>query len=178
MREESARGTRLHVTSVGGKRVRKQTWCFSSFLLHFLSESSGKHDPVFTMNFSPALDDDDRRDLAGSLALFSAGRAHTEVRSGDAAGHKSRAALPPTLSSRSFDVCERTNNRWHAHRKVVFLQKLACRSLLTSSLLASGLSVTMLRRGLDHGNQNTQDSNPSWLSSKPDPAKTLPSTFA
>jgi len=32
----------------------------------FLSELSGKHDSVFTMNFSSVFDDD-RRDLAGSL---------------------------------------------------------------------------------------------------------------
>jgi len=35
-----------------------------------LSELPGKHDPVFTMNFSPAIDDDDIRDLAGSLTSF------------------------------------------------------------------------------------------------------------
>jgi len=157
MREESARGTRLHVTSAGGKRVSGQRR-FSTLLSYFLSELSGKHDLVFTMIFFLSSTTADPTPPT-SPAHSAANCTHIQVRSGDAVGPESRAAHPSTLSSRSSDVCNRTNHRRNTHRKVIS-QKPSC-PLLTFSLLTPGLSVTMSRSGLDRGNPNTRDSSPN-----------------
>jgi len=117
MREESARGTRLHVTSAGGKRVSGQRR-FSTLLSYFLSELSGKHDLVFTMIFFLSSTTADPTPPT-SPAHSAANCTHIQVRSGDAVGPESRAAHPSTLSSRSSDVCNRTNHRRNTHRKVI-----------------------------------------------------------
>ena len=166
--------SRLHVTSVGGKRttLSSDVSFLGPFSCIFLSELSGKHVTVFAMNFS-SIPNYDGRDLAVSLTYFFE---NTQVRSGDAVSPGRKTAGSSPFSSHSFNVCNRTTNRRHTHCKVNLTSNTSHSLLIFLSI--SGLSVTMLRSRLNRGSQNTQDSSPSWLSSKLDLAQTQPSTFA